>query len=84
MSIFGRKKKMNEQDFNNEEILEEILGETAESPVDDERRFNEEDKKTKTDGKDEKVEKTRSAEVINLEKQLNEAMQNLFPLPNLT
>ncbi len=73
MSIFGRKKKMNEQDFNNEEILEEILGETAESPVDDERRFNEEDKKTKTDGKDEKVEKTRSAEVINLEKQLNEA-----------
>jgi len=71
MSIFGRKKKMNEQDFNNEEILEEILGETAEIPADEERRFGEET--TKVADKDKKTEKTKSAEVINLEKQLNEA-----------
>ena len=58
---------MNEQDFNNEEIL----GETTETPANDERRFEEE--KTKVSGKDEKTEKTKSAEIINLEKQLNEA-----------
>ncbi len=61
---------MNEQDFNNEEFLEE---ETAEIPANDERRFDEEDKKTKVAGKDEKVEKTKSAEIINLEKQVNDA-----------
>ncbi|MBA3631733.1 MAG: nucleotide exchange factor GrpE [Acidobacteria bacterium] len=58
---------MNEQDFNNEEIIEE---ETAESPVNDKRRFDEEGERLKTD---EKPEKTKSAEVISLEKQLNEA-----------
>lgn len=62
---------MNDQDFNNEAILEEILGETAENPADDERRFAEET--TKVEDKDKKTEKTKSAEVINLEKQLNEA-----------
>ena len=62
---------MNEQDFNNEEILEEILEETAEIPADGKRRIDEET--TKVDGNDKKVEKTKSAEVINLEKQLNEA-----------
>ena len=70
MSIFGRK-KMNEQDFNNEEILEEILEETAEISDDGNRRIDEEI--TKVGGKNEKSEKTKSAEVINLEKQLNEA-----------
>ena len=62
---------MNEQDFNNEEILEEILGETAEIPADGNRRIDEEI--TKVDGKNEKSEKAKSAEVINLEKQFNEA-----------
>ncbi|MBA2495449.1 MAG: nucleotide exchange factor GrpE [Acidobacteria bacterium] len=58
---------MNEQDFNNEEFNEE---ETAEFPINDKRRFNEEGERLKPD---EKAAKTKSVEVINLEKQLNEA-----------
>lgn len=61
---------MNEQDLNSEESLEE---ETTEIPANDERRFDEEIKKTKVDNKNDKPEKTKSVEVINLEKQLNEA-----------
>jgi molecular chaperone GrpE len=40
MSIFGRKNKMNEQDFNNEEIIEEETD--GKIPVNDKRRFNRE------------------------------------------
>ncbi|MDQ3181451.1 MAG: nucleotide exchange factor GrpE [Acidobacteriota bacterium] len=61
---------MNEQDFNSEEFLEE---ETAETTANGERRFDEEIKKTKVEVKDEKTGKSKPAEIINLEKQLNEA-----------
>ena len=64
---------MNEKDFNNEEVSEEILEETAENPADYERRFDREDLKTKVDVGNPKTEKLKPAEVANLEKQLGEA-----------
>ena len=55
---------MNEQDFNNEEIIEE-----AEIPVNDKRRFNNEGERIKVD---EKAEKVKSAEVVKLENELKD------------
>ena len=56
MSWFNRK-KMNEKDLNNEELLEEIMGETEdEFPVNDKRRFNTEGESVRVEvgGEDEK------------------------------
>ncbi len=68
------KKKMNEQDFNDEDILGTILEEDAEEiPFSDKRRFDEKGERVKVDVKDEKTEKAKSPEVSNLENQLMEA-----------
>jgi molecular chaperone GrpE len=68
------KKKMNEQDFNDEDILGTILEEDAEEiPINDKRRFDEKGERVKVDVKDEKTEKAKSPEVSNLENQLMEA-----------
>ena len=57
---------MNEQDFNSEEIIEE---ETAEIPVNDKRRFNNDGERIKADEKGEKV---KSAELVKLENELKD------------
>jgi molecular chaperone GrpE len=75
MSWFN-KKKMNEQYFNDEEILEENETGAQEIPVNDKRRFNEAGERVKIDVKDEKTEKSekvKSAEVTRLENELAEA-----------
>lgn len=69
MSWFS-KKKMSEQDFNEEEILEENEMETQEIPVNDKRRFNESGERVKIDAKDEKKEKQKSPEVLKLDNEL--------------
>jgi molecular chaperone GrpE len=64
MSIFG-KKKMNEQELNNEEIFEEANAE--EIPFNDKRRFDSEGEMIKDDPKNANV---KSPEVIKLETEL--------------
>lgn len=66
MSIFG-KKKMNEQETNNEEIFEEAGAE--EIPFNDQRRFDSESEKVKDDSKSANA---KSPEVIRLEKDLKD------------
>jgi molecular chaperone GrpE len=69
MSWFN-KKKMNEKDFNNEEIAEE---DGTEIPVNDKRRFNTEGERVRVEIKDEKAkEPVRSAREIELENRLSE------------
>jgi len=65
MSWFN-KKKMNEQDFNEEEIFD---GEAEDVFVNDKRRFDEAGERIKDD---KKVEKTKSPEVIKLENVLKD------------
>ena len=71
MSWFS-KKKMSEQDFNDEEIFEENEMETQEIPITDKRRFDESGERVKTDAKDEKKEKQKSPEVLKLENELKD------------
>ena len=71
MSWFS-KKKMSEQDFNDEEIFEENEMETQEIPITDKRRFDESGECVKTDAKDEKKEKQKSPEVLKLENELKD------------
>jgi molecular chaperone GrpE len=71
MSWFS-KKKMNEQDFNDEEIFEENEIDTQEIPVNDKRRFNEAGERVKIGVKDEKKEKQKSPEVLKLENELKD------------
>jgi molecular chaperone GrpE len=66
MSWFN-KKKMNEQDFNNEEMKEET---TEEISFTDKRRFNGEGERVKDDAP--KNEKAKSPEVIKLENELKD------------
>ncbi len=71
MSWFN-KKKMNEQDLNSEELIEEIENEFA---VNDKRRFNEEDEQINIDPNSEKGGKTtkvKSSEVTRLENELKD------------
>ena len=63
---------MNEQDFNEDEILEENDLNTEEIPVNDKRRFNEAGERIKIDVKDEKKEKQKSPEVLKLENELKD------------
>lgn len=70
MSWF-KDKKMNEQDFNNEDIYNEE--ETQEIPINDKRRFSSEGERVKDDPRDERAGNAKSAEVTNLENQLKEA-----------
>jgi molecular chaperone GrpE len=65
MSWFN-KKKMNEQDFNEEEIFD---GEAEDVFVNDKRRFDGEGERIRDD---KKVEKTKSPEVIKLENELKD------------
>ena len=61
---------MNEKDLNNEDLLDEIMGEVEEEiPVEDSRRFNTEGERVRVEVKDEK---TKSADVIKLENELRE------------
>lgn len=71
MSWFS-KKKMNEQDFTDEEIFEENETSAEEIPVSDKRRFNEAGERVKTNVKEEKKEKHKSPEVIKLENELKD------------
>ncbi len=68
MSWFNKKKEMNEQDLNNEEIIE---NDAEDFTVNDKRRFNEDGEQIKVDVKDEPKEKIKSPEVIRLENELN-------------
>jgi molecular chaperone GrpE len=71
MSWFN-KKKMNEQDFNSEEFIDEIENEFA---VNDKRRFNEDGQRIDVDPsgeKEEKSAKVKSSEVTKLENELKE------------
>ena len=69
MSWFN-KKKMNEQDFNNEEIIEE---ETAEEiPVNDKRRFNADGERVNFDTEEKPPTPEKSAQEIELENRLRE------------
>lgn len=68
MNNWFRSKKMNEQDFNEEEILEGIAEDV---PVNDKRRFNTEGERIGFDAKDEKSkEPVKSAREIELESRL--------------
>jgi len=69
MSWFS-KKKMNEQDFDEEEIFEENEMDAEETPVNDKRRFNESGERIKTDVKDEKKAKQKTPDVLKLENEL--------------
>lgn len=60
------KRTMNEQDYNDEEIIE---GEAEETPFNDKRRFNSDGERIKDDAKTEKV---KSPEVIKLENELKD------------
>ncbi len=68
MSWFSKKKEMNEQDLNNEEIIE---NDAEDFTANDKRRFNEDGEHIKVDIKDEPREKVKSPEVIRLENELN-------------
>ncbi len=69
MTWFNRK-KMSEQDTNNEELLEDILDENGEKiPVFDKRKFNSQGEKMKTEEEPAK-EQTKSAREIELETKL--------------
>ena len=70
MSWFNKKKEINEQDLNNEEIIED---EAEDFTVNDKSRFNEdgEEERVNIDIKDEPKEKIKSPEVIRLENELN-------------
>lgn len=70
MSWFKRK-KMNEQDFNNEEFVNEEEG--NEIPFNDRRRFNSEGERVKETSSGQESEKTKSPEVSRLENELKEA-----------
>jgi molecular chaperone GrpE len=67
MSWFN-KKTMNEQDFNDEEIIEE--NSTEEIPFNDNRRFNEAGERVKDDAP--RAEKSKLPEVIRLENELKD------------
>ncbi len=68
MNNWFKSKKMNEQNYTDEEILD---GETEEIPVNDKRRFNNEGERIEMDGKDEKSkEPVKSAREIELESRL--------------
>lgn len=71
MSWFS-KKKMNEQDYTDEEILEENEMETQEIPINDKRRFNETGERVKMDAGSENKEKQKSPEVLKLENELKD------------
>lgn len=75
MSWFNRK-KMNEKDLNNEELLDEIIGETEEEfPVNDRRRFNTEGERVRVEvqGEDDKAKQNvKSQREIELENRLKE------------
>lgn len=66
-----KRKKMNEQDFNNEEFVNEE--ETDEIPFNDKRRFNSEGERVKERSSGQESEKTKSPEVSRLENELKEA-----------
>lgn len=68
MSWFNKKKEMNEQDFNNEEIIED---EAENYTVKDKRRFNEDGELINEDFKEEPKTSVKSPEVIRLENELN-------------
>jgi molecular chaperone GrpE len=68
MSWFNKKKEMNEQDLNNEEIVE---NEAEDFTVNDKRRFNEDGERINVDVKDNPKEKVKSPEVVKLENELN-------------
>lgn len=68
MSWFNKKKEMNEQDFNNEEIIED---EAENYTVKDKRRFNEDGELINEDFKEEPKTSVKSPEVIKLENELN-------------
>ncbi len=68
MSWFNKKKEMNEQDLDNEEIIE---GEAEDFTVKDKRRFNEDGELIDVDVKDDPKEKVKSPEVVRLENELN-------------
>lgn len=68
MNNWFKSKKMNEQNYTDEEILD---GETEEIPVNDKKRFNNEGERIEMDGKDEKSkEPVKSAREIELESRL--------------
>jgi molecular chaperone GrpE len=71
MSWFN-KNKMNEQDYNEEEILEENEIGGEETSFTDKRRFNETGERVKIDVKDEKKEMKKTPEVLKLENDLKE------------
>ena len=70
MSWFNKKKEMNEQDINEEEIIE---GETEEIPFADKSHFDSEGTIKTAEAEGEIVENFRSPEVILLENELKEA-----------
>ena len=66
------KKKMNEKDFNNEEILEDILDETEEGmPVNDKRKFNSDGERVSFD-EDAPKQQVKSMRETELENKLKE------------
>ena len=73
MSWFS-KKKMNEKDLQNEEVMDEAKGETGEEvPVNDKRRFNTEGERVRVEVDEEKPkEPVKSAREIELENRLKE------------
>lgn len=67
------KKKMNKTDINNEELLDEIIGEGEEEiPVSDKRRFNAEGEIKEQNSAAAAKAETKSLEVIKLENELKE------------
>jgi molecular chaperone GrpE len=68
------KKKMNEKDFNSEEVMDETIDETGEEiPFNDKRRFNTEGERVRVEVKDEnRKEPVKSAREIELENRLKE------------
>jgi len=72
MSWFN-KKKMNEKDLNNEDLLDEILGETdGEIPVNDKKQFNAEGEPRDAASAATAKAETKSPEIIRLEKELKD------------
>jgi molecular chaperone GrpE len=75
MSWFS-KKKMSEQDFNNEELLDDILEEgDGKIPVNDKRRFNEKGERINFDEDKPAAEQVKPAREIELENKLKEETQ---------
>jgi molecular chaperone GrpE len=68
MSWFNKKKEMNEQDLNNEEIIE---GEAEDFTVNDKRRFNEDGELITEEETEVAKEQIKSPEIIRLETELN-------------